>query len=64
MIKAKVDDQYQFLIEKYAIAITPGLELTDPKPISEETRKVIIFALTQSTQAFNNLINGLYMYLL
>jgi CHAT domain-containing protein len=49
---AALQDGYQFLIEKYAIAITPGLELTDPKPISEETRKVIIFALTQSTQGY------------
>jgi len=49
---AALQDGYQFLIEKYAIAITPGLELTDPKPISEENRKVIIFALTQSTQGY------------
>jgi CHAT domain-containing protein len=47
-----LQDGYQFLIEKYAVAITPGLELTDPKPISEESRKVIIFALTQSTQGY------------
>lgn len=45
-------DGNQFLIEKYAVAITPGLDLTDPKPISDESRKVLIFALTHSVQGF------------
>jgi CHAT domain-containing protein/Flp pilus assembly protein TadD len=45
-------DGNQFLIEKYAVAITPGLDLTDPKPISDESRKVLIFALTQSAQGY------------
>jgi CHAT domain-containing protein len=45
-------DGEQFLIEKYAVATAPSLDLTDPKPISDETRKVLIFALTQSAQGY------------
>ena len=45
-------DGNQFLIEKYALAITPGLDLTDPKPIEKEGREVLIFALTQTIGGF------------
>lgn len=45
-------DGNQFLIEKYAVAITPGLDLTEPKPITDDSREILIFALTQSAQGF------------
>ena len=45
-------DGNTYLIEKYSVAVTPGLDLTDPKPIAKETRKALIFALTQSVQGF------------
>ena len=35
------DRQKQYLIEKYAIALTPGLQLLDPKPLQRE-----LYALT------------------
>jgi CHAT domain-containing protein/Tfp pilus assembly protein PilF len=42
----------RFLIEDYAIATTPGLDLTDPEPIVKKSPRVLILALTQSTQGF------------
>ena len=49
---AALHDGKQYLIEKYSLAVTPGLDLTDPKPIAMEIRKALIFALTQSVQGF------------
>ncbi|MGV7224003.1 MAG: CHAT domain-containing protein [Nitrospinales bacterium] len=49
---AALHDGNQYLIEKYSLAVTPGLDLTDPKPIAIEIRKALIFALTQSVQGF------------
>jgi CHAT domain-containing protein len=49
---AALHDGHQYLIEKFAIAITPGLDLIDPKPISKTDREVIIFALTQPVGGF------------
>jgi len=49
---AALHDGKQYLIEKYSLAVTPGLDLTDPKPIAIEIRKALIFALTQSVQGF------------
>ena len=45
-------DGSRYLIEKYALAITPGLDLTAPKPMSDEDRQVLIFALTQPVKGF------------
>jgi CHAT domain-containing protein/Tfp pilus assembly protein PilF len=42
----------RFLIEDYAIAVTPGLELTKPQPISEESPKVLAMALTEPAHGF------------
>jgi CHAT domain-containing protein len=45
-------DGKQFLIHKYSIAITPGLNLTDPRPIKRENVKVLTAGLTDSVQGF------------
>jgi CHAT domain-containing protein len=52
---AALHDGNQFLIEKYALAITPGLDLTDPKPIAADDRKALIFGLTKSVQGYPSL---------
>ena len=41
-----------FLIEKYAIATTPGLTLTDPKPLARDSIKVLSLGITQAVQGF------------
>lgn len=54
---AALHDGTQFLISKYGIAITPGLNLTDPRPIKRENIKVLSAGLTDSVQGFPSLPN-------
>jgi CHAT domain-containing protein len=50
-------DGQRFLIEKYAVAITPGLNLTDPRPIDREHLKILALGVTQAVQGFPALPN-------
>lgn len=45
-------DGDRFLIEKYAVAVTPGLELTDPRPLSRLRRGALFGGLSESVQGF------------
>lgn len=54
---AALHDGKQFLIAKYAIAITPGLNLSDPRPLKRENVKVLFAGLTDSVQGFPPLPN-------
>ena len=47
----------EFLVQKFAMATTPGLSLTDPSPIRREGIKVLLGGLTESVQGFPALIN-------
>ncbi len=38
---AALHDGQQFLVHKYALAITPGLQLTDPRPLARKTLRVL-----------------------
>ena len=49
---AVLHDGTQFLISKYAIATTPGLDLTDPHPLRREDTKVLAAGLSESVQGF------------
>ena len=49
---AALHDGKQFLVEKYALAITPGLDLTDPRPIQRERAKVLAVGVTESVQGY------------
>jgi CHAT domain-containing protein len=42
----------EFLIEKYAIATTPGLTMTDPQPLNRDSIKVLSLGITQEVQGF------------
>jgi CHAT domain-containing protein len=42
----------QFLIEKYPIAVTPGLALTDPRSIDASGVEMLIAGLTQAVQGY------------
>ncbi|HSL05158.1 MAG TPA: CHAT domain-containing protein [Nitrospiraceae bacterium] len=48
-------DGKQFLIEKFAVATTPGLNLTDPKPIDRAKVQLLTTGLTQAVQGFPSL---------
>jgi CHAT domain-containing protein len=54
---AALHDGKQFLISKYAVAITPGLDLTDPRAMKRENIKVLAVGLTESVQGFSPLPN-------
>ena len=45
-------DGEHFLIERYAVAITPGLELTDPRPIDREKLKLLLSGLSESVAGY------------
>ncbi len=52
---AALHDGKQYLIEKYAIALTPGLELLEPKPLARGQLKVLKAGLSASRQGFDSL---------
>jgi CHAT domain-containing protein len=54
---AVLHDGKQLLINKYAVATTPGLELTDPRPIPREQTTVLAAGLTEGVQGFSPLPN-------
>lgn len=45
-------DGEKFLIAKYAVATTPGLRLTDPRPIPRGNIQLLANGLTESVQGF------------
>ncbi len=54
---AALHDGQRFLISKYAVAITPGLDLTDPRPVKREGIRMLAVGLTESVQGFPPLPN-------
>jgi CHAT domain-containing protein/Tfp pilus assembly protein PilF len=54
---AALHDGKQFLIAKYAVGITPSLNLTDPRPIKRENMKVLAVGVTEAVQGFPALPN-------
>lgn len=54
---AALHDGKQFLIAKYALGITPSMNLTDPRPIKREGMKVLAVGVTEAVQGFPALPN-------
>ncbi|AFY39800.1 Tetratricopeptide TPR_1 repeat-containing protein [[Leptolyngbya] sp. PCC 7376] len=53
---AALHDGQRYLIEKYAIALTPGLQLLQPPELSsKQSQQMIIGALTEARQGFSAL---------
>jgi CHAT domain-containing protein len=50
-------DGQQFLVEKYALATTPGISLTSTQPIKREGVEVLANGITESVQGFSALPN-------
>ncbi len=50
-------DGGKFLIEKYAVAVTPGLELMEAKPAAHVEPKMMISGLSEATEGFPALIH-------
>jgi CHAT domain-containing protein len=49
---AALHDGQRYLIEDYAIALTPGLQLLDPKPLDHRGLNVLTFGLSEVRQDF------------
>lgn len=54
---AALYDGKQYLVEKYAIALTPGLRLINPKPLKQEKLKALLAGLTEQRHGFIALLN-------
>ncbi|MCV6639551.1 CHAT domain-containing protein [Candidatus Albibeggiatoa sp. nov. NOAA] len=50
-------DKKQFLIDKYAIATTPSLDLTTPSPLPRNNLSILLNGLSESVQGFAALPN-------
>ncbi|MDZ7959844.1 MAG: CHAT domain-containing protein [Aulosira sp. DedQUE10] len=51
---ASLYDGKQYLIEKYAIALSIGLQLLDPKPLEKQQLKALTAGLTEPPPGFSN----------
>jgi CHAT domain-containing protein len=49
---AALSDGSQFLVEKYTLALTPGLQLLDPQPLARQKLQVLTGGLTEARQGF------------
>ena len=49
---AALHDGSTFLINKFAVALTPGLTLTDPRPLNREKVRFLATGLTKAVQGF------------
>ncbi len=54
---ATLHDGKQYIVEKYALALTPGLQLLDPKPLVRQQIKVLTAGITEARQDFSPLPN-------
>jgi CHAT domain-containing protein/tetratricopeptide (TPR) repeat protein len=52
---AALHDGNQFLINRYPIAITPSLNLTDPQPLNREHTRILSLGLTRAVRGFSGL---------
>ena len=44
-----------YLVEKYAVAVAPGLTLLDPRPIGQDARQALLVGLTEGVQGYRPL---------
>ena len=48
-------DGQQYLIEQYSIALTPGLQLLEPRSLEPSQLQALMLGLTESRQGFSAL---------
>lgn len=54
---AALYDGNEYLVEKYSIALTPGLELLGPRPLRQTKLKTLAGGLTEARHGFSSLPN-------
>jgi CHAT domain-containing protein/Tfp pilus assembly protein PilF len=52
---AALHDGQDFLIKRFAVAVTPGATLTDPRTVERKSAKVLLGGLSESVQGFQPL---------
>ncbi|MEL6398242.1 MAG: CHAT domain-containing protein [Cyanobacteria bacterium J06626_4] len=52
-----LNDGEEFLVEKYAIALTPGLQLIEPRPLAEQDLQALVVGLSEARDGFSALPN-------
>ena len=52
---AALHDGDQFLVNDFAVAVTPGLTLTEPKPVRQQNAQLLLAGLSQGVQGFSPL---------
>lgn len=52
---AALYDGHQYLIEEFAVALSPGLQLISPQPLIEQQLNILIAGLTEGRQGFSPL---------
>lgn len=52
---AALSDGQQFLVERYSVALAPGLQITDPKPLQERRFNVLVAGLSEARADFSAL---------
>jgi CHAT domain-containing protein len=52
---AALHDGNQFLVNRYPIAITPSMNLTDPRPVRQQQARILSVGLTDAVQGFPGL---------
>ncbi len=52
---AALHDGERFLVERFATALAPGLELTDPRPLDHASLRMLRVGVTESVQDFDAL---------
>ncbi|MEL6778677.1 MAG: CHAT domain-containing protein [Cyanobacteria bacterium J06597_16] len=52
---AALYDRQQYLVEKYSIALAPGLQLVDPQPLSNKSLSTLIAGLSEPRHGFSAL---------
>ena len=54
---AALHDGEGFLVDRYALGLTPGLELTDPSPFNREAPRALLAGLSEAVDGFAPLPN-------
>ncbi|MBI3357359.1 MAG: CHAT domain-containing protein [Nitrospirae bacterium] len=54
---AALHNGHEFVIQRYGVATTPGLTLTDPRPMKRQTVQALTAGLTEAVQGFSALPN-------
>ncbi|MBD2692072.1 CHAT domain-containing protein [Anabaena catenula] len=54
---AALYDGKQYLLEKYSVALTPGLELLGPRPLRQSRLKTLVAGLAEARHGFSSLPN-------